>query len=455
MRPKTVTATVTGSSAGPARLLTSGKRISDLRSGQSIVLEKIPHGGSLEARRLPSGGAQFYWRYTQGGKTGRIPIGLYDSASPPKSLKPSSRGFSVQAALEAARELAKANAEVPGGLRAMRERQETELRRDLELTQNRRRHNLRSLCEEYVRWLSSQGKVSAYDAQNVFENHLVGPFPELAAKAAAEVEKREVVVLLRRLTEAGKATTARKLRSYLRAAYGCALRADSDAALPSAFIPFAVTSNPVEATAAIQGRADKNPLPSDDLRAYWRALQRKDDVAGAALRLHVLTGGQRPAQLVRLRADQVTRFAIRLLDAKGRRSQPRVHLLPITNAIAGELRLLPRQGYVLSTDGGQTPMHPTSLSSWAAETASEAGIRGFQLKRVRSGIETALAEAGVSLHIRGLLQSHGVGGVQEKHYDAHEYMPEKRAALDVLAKVLSGAVTDRAVARRRKLGVAK
>lgn len=37
-----------------------------------------------------------------------------------------------------------------------------------------------------------------------------------------------------------------------------------------------------------------------------------------------------------------------------------------------------------------------------------------------------LAEAGVSLHIRGLLQSHGIGGVQERHYDSHDYLPEKR-----------------------------
>lgn len=432
MSAKTVTATVTA----PPRLVTAGQRVADLRSGGAIALEKIPQGGSLEARRLPAGGVQFYWRYTQGGKTARVPVGLYDPLSPPKALKPTNRGYSVQAALEAARELARTNAETPGGIRAMRERQETERLRELEITQLRKKFTLRALCEEYVHWLGSQGKVSAYDAKNVLENHLFSAFPDLAAKAAADVEKREVVVVLRRLTEAGKATTARKLRSYLRAAYGCALRADSDASLPSGFIPFAAISNPIEATAPIQGRSDKNPLSSDDLRAYWKALRGRAGVVGAALRLHVVTGGQRPAQLVRLRAEHVTRFAMRLLDGKGRRSQPRVHLLPITDAISRELRLCSQEGYVLSTDGGKTPMHATSLTAWAAEVAASAGVQGFQLKRVRSGIETALAEAGVSLHIRGLLQSHGVGGVQEKHYDAHEYMPEKRQALETLEDVL-------------------
>jgi hypothetical protein len=117
-----------------------------------------------------------------------------------------------------------------------------------------------------------------------------------------------------------------------------------------------------------------------------------------------------------------------------------VHLLPKTGAIAKELRELPKDGYLLSTDGGTTPMHPTSLTVWAAEVARSAGLQGFQLKRVRSGVETVLAEAGVSLHVRGLLQSHGIGGVQERHYDAHEYMAEKRAALDLLLARLSARV---------------
>lgn len=451
MRQNSVTGTVT---AAP-RLLTAGQRIADLNVGRSIVLEKIPMGGSLEARRLPAGGVQFYWRYTQDGKTSRIPIGLYDSGAPPKALKPTGRGYSVAAAIEAARDLAKQNAETPGGIAAKREREELDRQRHEELSRTRSMFTLRALCEEYVKWLTAQEKVSAYDAQNVFQNHLYTASPELAAKAAVEVEKREIVAVLRKLIESGKATTARKLRSYLRAAYACALRADSDASLPSGFIPFAAVSNPVEATAPIQGRSEKNPLPLAELQRYWRELRNHDGIVGAALRLHVATGGQRPAQLVRLRSTDVSAFSVRLLDAKGRRTKPREHLLPKTDAIAKELRKLSKEGYLLSTDAGATPMHPTSLTAWAAEVARAAGLNSFQLKRVRSGIETALAEAGVSLHVRGLLQSHGVGGVQEKHYDAHEYMAEKRAALELLLRLLESRGGQRSTRSKRKLEVAR
>jgi hypothetical protein len=34
--------------------------------------------------------------------------------------------------------------------------------------------------------------------------------------------------------------------------------------------------------------------------------------------------------------------------------------------------------------------------------------------------------------VRGQLQSHGLNGVQQRHYDMHEYLEEKRAALQIL-----------------------
>jgi hypothetical protein len=415
---------------------THGQRINELKIGQSIVLEKIPRGGSLEARRLQSGAVQMYWRHTTAGRTERLPIGPYDPLAPPKSLSPSTRGYSVAAALEAAREHAKTDNETPGGLRAQREREKAAAEAETRKATARQRYTLQALCADYCAWLKKQGKASYREAQTIFKNHLLEAHPDLAAKPAAEVEKREIVTALRTLTEAGKSTTARKLRSYLRAAYVCAVRADSDAALPSSFIGYQVTTNPVESTAAIKMQPDKNPLPSLDLRHYWSALKEEDGVIGAALRLHVLTGGQRAAQLTRLRSEDVSPDTLKLLDPKGKRNEPRAHLLPLTRPMRAELGTLPQQGFILSTDGGKTPMHATSLSTWSRPVAERAGVKGFQLKRVRSGIETILAEAGIPLHIRGQLQSHGIGGVQERHYDAHEYLQEKRQALETLYDLL-------------------
>ena len=101
---------------------------------------------------------------------------------------------------------------------------------------------------------------------------------------------------------------------------------------------------------------------------------------------------------------------------------------------------------------GVKPISGTTLSGWAAQVVGDA-IDGFQLKRVRSGVETLLAANRISREIRGHVQSHGLTGIQARHYDGHDYMLEKREALDVLAHELTdGAARAKAVKPRRSSG---
>ena len=85
---------------------TVGQIVNSLQPGQFVRLVKVTPSGSLEARKLASGGTMLYWRMTSEGKTLREPIGTYDSSASPKSLQPSSRGYSIQAAIRAAEALA-------------------------------------------------------------------------------------------------------------------------------------------------------------------------------------------------------------------------------------------------------------------------------------------------------------------------------------------------------------
>ena len=64
-------------------------------------------------------------------------------------------------------------------------------------------------------------------------------------------------------------------------------------------------------------------------------------------------------------------------------------------------------------------------------------IEGFEPKRLRSGIETAPASLGIGREIRAQVQSHGLGRVQDRHHDDHDYMVEKRVALQALLDVLN------------------
>ena len=417
---------------------TVGQTIAQLPAGVFKTLCKVKPTGALQARKQASGAVALYWRYSIGTASERVLIGLHDPDAKPKSLTPTHAGYSVAAAVRAAETLAlehHAHRE-EGGRPAMLAAKAAAERAAMEVQHLAARHTLKALCDDYVAHLEATGKASSREARTIFQNHIIEALPNVARKPAAEVEKREIVTALRRLTEQGKTATARKLRAYLHAAYACALRADSDATLPSAFISYRITSDPVGGIAAIKGQPDKRPLTAAELRTYWKALQAAEGVIGAALRLQVLTGAQRVAQLTRLTATDVRDDTMRLLDPKGKRDEAREHLLPITRPIRLELDQLTTERFVLSTDGGKTPMHPTSISAWAHDIGTAAGIKDFQLKRVRSGIETMLAAAGISREIRGQLQSHGISGVQARHYDAHEYLAEKRKALEALHRLL-------------------
>jgi hypothetical protein len=83
----------------------------------------------------------------------------------------------------------------------------------------------------------------------------------------------------------------------------------------------------------------------------------------------------------------------------------------------------------------------------AAMVKAEEAREPFQLRDIRRTVETMLAKLGTAPNIRGELQSHGLSGVQKRHYDQHDYLAEKRKAVEIwgahkesvkLGRVVSG-----------------
>jgi len=207
------------------------------------------------------------------------------------------------------------------------------------------------------------------------------------------------------------------------------------AALPVAFKAYAIHINPVAQTKRDPkfDRADKRPLSAVELETYWQLIKNLPGLRGSVLRLHLLTGGQRVHQFVKPRWVDAGADAFTIFDAKGRPGQgPRPHVLPLLPKAASVVQEFERHGeYVMTTTRGRRPIEATTVTGWAHDAVRDA-IEGFQLKRIRSGVEPLLAAGGISREVRGHLQSHGLTGVQARCYDAHDYMPEKRHALEVL-----------------------
>jgi integrase len=260
----------------------------------------------------------------------------------------------------------------------------------------------------------------------------------------------DVAAIVRRVTEAGKERTAGALRSYLEAAFNAAARAPFDARLPSALIPFEVQANPVQPIAAIPSRARNRTLTPDELAAYVKALG--DELPDQALKLALYAGGQRAAQLVRARVEDWSpdTKTLRLFDGKGRRREPREHLLPLAPQAAAMVAALveraQERGAAYLFTQHSRPMDPGTPGKRLAEIVADLKAEPFDVRDVRRTAETMLAGMGISRDVRAQLLSHGIAGVQAQHYDRHAYTTEKRRALVAWERKLEALRTGKAAA---------
>lgn len=302
--------------------------------------------------------------------------------------------------------------------------------------ENRQRYTLRALCDAYCDNLDSRGKnQSARQARSVFKCHVIESNADLANLPAREVTAHQIATIVRKVTEQGKDRAAGILRSYLSAAYNAARKAPFDAKLPASFIAYGVESNPVEPIATIPVNRGERTLTPNELKDYMSALS-ADDLPDMALSLALYAGGQRMAQLLRAKVSDYARETktLRLLDGKGKRTAPREHLLPLAPKAAAIVEKLivradEQKSPLLFSSDGITTMVDTTPGKRAVAICKELKAPTYQLRDIRRTCETMLAGIGIHKDIRAQLLSHGLSGVQAAHYDRHEYIDEKRAAL--------------------------
>jgi integrase len=407
--------------------------------------------GQLVLRVTTAGTKRWFFRYSEGGKRVSLPIGFYGSGG--LGLK------EARAERDRLRDLRRdpATRDIKDYLRRQEEarlyREEQE-RQEQERQQQERdaekHYSLKALMKVYTDHLASKGKQSAKDAATLLRLHVEEAFPHLVVQPAADIEARDVAMVARRLIEAGKERTAGKVRSYLAASFNMALKAETDPRAPAAALGFRLKANPALATAAASGIKERDRfLTETELREYMVRLDTMTAIPEPhrdALRLNLLLAGQRTAQLLRVTRNDVDIKAatITLIDPKGRRERPRRHVLPLLPAALALVEKLMKRADDLSTDKhkveflltseGKVPIRLETLSKAVADIskslmAHSQSHEPFRMSDIRRTAETMLASMRISKDVRAQLLSHGLSGVQNKHYDFHDYQPEKIAAL--------------------------
>lgn len=406
-------------------------------------------GGRLVIRISTSGSKLFYFRYSIGGVRKQIPIGPFSLVAVKgkyslDQAREEARAYSEMHRDVKTRDVAAHMQEVEKARQAaiVKQAEDAELERLKASTEAK--YSLKALCESYVLHLQEAKKQSTANVRAQLKKY-VHP-TEWAALPAKNLTARHATELLRKIVESGKGHTAKKIRSFLHSAYALAIRSELDPTVKSDLITFGIEVNPIASTAALSqfNKTRERSLTPAEIGEVWKRLWANPEEPSAdirALRLTMLLGGQRAQQLLRVkRVEDVDLDAmiITLYDPKGRRTIARPHPLPIVGKALQDIEWLIKRSEGLQSEWlfpGATkqqgpkamsdPVHDLSVA-FLAEGISK---QQFQFSDLRRTAETLMASLGVHKDVRAQVQSHGLGGVQDRHYDRYEYMTEKKAAI--------------------------
>lgn len=398
--------------------------------------ERVRHGhGSLAFRALAGGEIAIYFRYQDGEHRRLIHFGMYGADG--------ARGkVTLTEARTRAGELAQRHGD---GITALREFLEAEARKQTEALRMAKEGTFDELLNAYCDVLKAAQKESATQVAALFQKWVRIPFPHLLTMKAGAITQHDVMTILENVAKTEKIRTVNKLRSYLLAAFNRAIKANGNPyeaiRMGRANAKYGIVNNPVASTVRVSGfdRTNVgNKLDPEQIRWIWAALESQPLEVRNFFRLNLRLGGQRVIQLLRLKGNEVdlVKGKLVLWDRKGRRQKPRKHSIPIPQQafpLLAELISCHGDGYLFSRDGTK-PLNASLISITAKkisddQTALNPNAVGFTPRDFRTTGESRLAELRVAEETRGRLLSHGLGGLQDTHYDQADYSPLLKEAL--------------------------
>jgi len=376
-------------------------------------------------RIMPNGGKTLFFQARFKGEVIRVTIGRYTG---------------VAASAEAGRKRATAiNADMANGIDPRPERKEAEAA------------TFGDMMTGYVEMLEAKGKKSAGNVKTQIAADIEKKQRKIWSKRAAEIDLDDCVKIVATITDKGKKRQADKIRSYIRSAFSEAIKARGNVNAPAKLRNMNIKMNPARDMVKVEGssQARTRALSLSEFQAYWSHVKEQPEPGRSIMMLHVLTGGQRMDQLARAGLHDIDNDTqtLTLLDFKGRRSEPRRHSIPLLpEARACIDRITGAGEYVFSCDGGIRPINKKYIGERvdkirdAMKEAEELEGGHFTPGTIRATIETRLAAKPyrVSSDVLGQLLSHGMGGVQQRHYQHHNFHEEKLEALEMLQRMVEG-----------------
>ena len=330
------------------------------------------------------------------------------------------------------------------------------------------------VMEAYIEWMFRTGKDSAKAVRSQLTNHFKVTFPSLWNKSARAFDRKDA----RKIIDARKERSlyeANKLRSYMRTAFTLAITSIDSRRDAREFIHLNLDqamTNPITMEPEklkLSKKRKISPAQSQlELQLYWQILEGDElrhDIS-QFLKFHLLLGGQRGKQLMRLKNEDIylvgSKPYIRLDRRKGReRPMDSDHICPLTNLtveLMQEIMLGPRRELPAPKEGwtypftlkGQNYMDGSQFSRLFREHIEKkmitarsghsllAGLEPFKLNSIRKA-SVSFWRRTVPFHIEAWCNDHNrPGNVVSDFYDENDFFEEKLEAMKLWEDFILG-----------------
>ena len=262
-------------------------------------------------------------------------------------------------------------------------------------------------------------KVNARSWRNIRTRLLNPIMKSFLARPASSIARREIIDLCDRLVEAGTPQAAVNHLRYLKMLFNWAAGRDM------------IDGNPCQGVKPPARAVERDRVLSDlEIAAVWKASFKLPSPYGEMYRVFFLTG-QRRSEVSTMRWGEVVCDLWTIPREKVKKDRPHsVPLSPTAQAILAELNERTRfeaDGFVFTTTGGVSAS--SNFCKVKAELDLFSGVTGWTIHDIRRTVRSKLAELGVPREVARKVLNHEDGKV-DRIYNRHEYLAEKREALE-------------------------
>ncbi|MER8809277.1 tyrosine-type recombinase/integrase [Mesorhizobium australicum] len=307
---------------------------------------------------------------------------------------------------------------------------------------DRRANTFSAVLERHIKQDAARTISSWQNVERVLRLHVV---PHLGDRPMADIRRADVHEIIDNLVAVGKIGTAREVRKQLNRIFNWAADREIISLNPLSGLKRTDLARNTEA-----GRA----LTDLELRSIWAAAEEMRYPFGSLYQFLMLTGQRRAEWALSQRSEIDT--TNRWLDlGKQRFKSRREHIVPMSDNLWALFERLPvwagaNDYFVFSSRHGRVPVAGFSQGKTALDELAQeylrkelgkpdAVLQHYRIHDFRVTCETRLAHLGFNQEVRDAVLGHAKPGLQ-KTYNKHDYLAEKRAALQTYGEHLLGIV---------------